>query len=213
MHFYPHSDKTIRSRRALILLLPLLLCGTAGAALGATDDFLRKASGTYIIPSQAIIATFSVGQLPFGGITGRFHTISGKFILNGKNIKRSSVSLTIKPKSLKTENPETDAYLRGKDFFHVAKFPKATFKSTSIKRTGDKTAKLTGLLKIKETSLPISFDVVFQSAQREAAANNRFVLKFSAKGAFKRSKYGMTAGIPIFSDAVKLDIQVTGTRK
>ncbi len=205
--------KLMTTRFAQLLFLIVLFPACAGGAMAATDNFLKQATGVYTITPQTIIAKFSVGQLPIGSISGRFLTVLGKFILNGSNLKKSSVSLTIQPISIKTTNPETDAYLRGPDFFHVAKFSNATFKSTGIKRTGNKTAELTGILKIRNISLPMTFNVTFQSAQKNTDTQNRFAIKFNAKGAFKRSKYGMSAGIPIFSDTVKLDIQVTGVRK
>lgn len=192
--------------------LGLFLFAPTGAAWSASD-VLQKASGAYVFSSQGVIANFGVRQLPFGSIGGRFHNVSGRFVLNGKQLTKSSVSLVIRPKSVKTPNPETDAYLRGPDFFDIAKFPTATFKSTKVKKTGENTAVLTGNLKIRNISVPMSFNVIFESAERDANAGNKYVLRFSAKGAFLRSKFGMTAGIPIFSDTVELDIKIAAVRK
>ncbi len=198
---------------SLSCFLALFLSSQSSNAQGITGDFLLKASGIYQFSPQMVKANFSVGQLPFGSLKGRFLEVSGRFILNGKQLERSSVTVAIKPKSIKTENPQTDIYLRGPDFFNVANFPVATFKSTKIRRTGDKTAELDGVLKIKTISVPMAFTVTFNRAQRDPEAGNRFVLEFQAKSSFNRSKFGMSAGIPIFSDAVDLDIQILGTRK
>ena len=196
----------------LAFLLVFFLFLSTGAVWSASD-VLQKASGTYNFSAQGVVADFSVQQLPFGTINGRFHTVTGRFLLNGKHLTKSSVSLTIWPKSVKTPNPETDAYLRGPDFFYVSKFPTATFKSTKIEKTGENTALLIGNLKIRNKSVPMTFKVIFDSAKRDANAGNKYVLRFSAKGAFLRSKFGMTAGIPIFSDTVDLDIKIAAVRK
>jgi len=210
---YANIASAIACRLAPLGLMIVLVPALAGSSFAAADNFLDKASGTYTISPESIVAGFSVGQIPFGAVRGKFMTISGHFRLNGKDLRKSSVSLIIKPESITTENPATDAFLRGRDFFHVARFPDATFKSTRIKRTGNKTAQLTGLLKIKDISMLITFNVTFLATRKDPQANNRFIVKFSATGSFQRSKYGMSAGIPAFSDTVDLDIQVTGIRR
>lgn len=47
-----------------------------------------------------------------------------------------------------TNNGKRDAHLKDEDFFNTAKFPKMTFKSTSVKKTGDNTFEVTGNLNV-----------------------------------------------------------------
>ena len=66
------------------------------------------------------------------------------------------MSVEIETASVSSNHAERDKHLRGDDFFAVEKFPKATFTSTKVEKTGDKTANIHGNLTLKGITKPVT---------------------------------------------------------
>ena len=64
------------------------------------------------------------------------------------DIEKSSVSAVIDVNSLASGFKKLDDHLKSKDFLEAETYPQITFKSTSIKKTGDKSFDVTGDLTI-----------------------------------------------------------------
>ncbi len=79
--------------------------------------------------------------------TGEFETATGTLIL-ADAIEQSSIDVTIDTNSLSSGFEPLDKHLKSADFLEVEKYPEMTFKSTSVKSTGDKTMDITGDLTI-----------------------------------------------------------------
>lgn len=92
--------------------------------------------------------------------------------------------------------------------FDAAQFPAATFKSTSIVRTGPTSGKITGNLTIKNVTKPVTLDATFNGG-RPNPMNNSYALGFSATATIKRTDFGLTGMVwePFVSDDVQLTIQ------
>ena len=88
---------------------------------------------------------------------GEFHEWSADINFDESDLTNSSVTATFKTASAKTGNLMFDGTLPTKNWFDVAGFPTATFKSTSFEKT-DNGYKAIGDLTIKDISKPISFD-------------------------------------------------------
>ena len=104
-----------------------------------------------------------------------------------------------------TTDPKLDAKLKSDAFFDVAKFPKATFKSTNIELTGEGTGKLTGDLTLHGVTKPVTLDVTFNGAGT-APMTQLYVIGFDAVGTLKRSDFGIKNFVPLVGDEVKLVI-------
>ncbi|WP_197469891.1 YceI family protein, partial [Alcanivorax sp. HI0033] len=72
--------------------------------------------------------------------------------------ENSSVQATIQVASLDSNHAERDKHLRGDDFLDVDEYPTATFKSTKIEKTGEKTAKITGDFTLHGVTKPVTLD-------------------------------------------------------
>ncbi len=79
---------------------------------------------------------------------------------NPQNFARASVDAVIDVTSVETDAAGLTNHLQQADFFDVATYPLATFRSTSIMSTGGNTYQITGDLTIKDTTLPATFDAV-----------------------------------------------------
>lgn len=91
------------------------------------------------------------------GHTGSFGKLSGNAVLSGEQVQ--SVSFTVDTSSLQTDAEKLTEHVKSPDFLDVAKFPTATFKSTSIvaKPSGAATHEVTGELTLHGVTQPITF--------------------------------------------------------
>lgn len=158
-------------------------------------------------PAHASVL-FGVSHLGFSKTFGRFNIVEGKFSLDAENPENSSVEVTIDAASLDTNHAKRDEHLRGADFFDVAQFPKLTYKSTSVKRTGDKTATVTGDLTLHGVMKPVPLQVTLVNAGPNPMDKSKTVAGFSARGVLRRSDFGMAYAAPVLGDEVEIIIEV-----
>ena len=120
-----------------------------------------SASGEYVIDTDGAHAfvQFRINHLGFSWLYGRFNDFEGRFSYDAENPENSDVELTIDVASIDSNHAERDRHLRGDDFFHVRRFPTATFVSTGFEDHGDGTATLTGDLTLKDVTREVTIDV------------------------------------------------------
>jgi polyisoprenoid-binding protein YceI len=132
---------------------------------------------------------------------------------NEADVSKSKVTASVDVKSIETDFAKTrpagnttdfNAELGGERFLNAVKFPQATFASTSITKTGDKTGKMVGNLTFLGISKPVTFDVTYVG-NRNDARTQKHKIGFQAVGSFKRSDFGVAVGGPI-GDEIKLEI-------
>lgn len=90
---------------------------------------------------------------------GEFTKAKGKLNLDPDNVEKSSIEVTIDAASVSTGFEPLDKHLKSKDFLEVETYPTITFKSTSVKKTGDDTADVTGDLTIHGVTQPATLKV------------------------------------------------------
>jgi polyisoprenoid-binding protein YceI len=97
-----------------------------------------------------------------------------------------------------------DEHLMKPEFFDAAKFPTATFQSTSVKVNGE-SADIIGKLTIKGVMKDVTLHARFVGA-----GMNSFMKKdtvgFDAEATIKRSDFNMGYGVPMVGDEVALQI-------
>lgn len=116
-----------------------------------------------------------VGSKVTGSHNGSFGDFSGTVDFVG-NIEQSRVNITIKADSLTTDTPDLTKHLKTADFFDVAKFPEATFASTSIKAGGEKGAShtVTGNLTLHGVTKAITFPATIKVSPDLATVDSSF---------------------------------------
>jgi polyisoprenoid-binding protein YceI len=105
----------------------------------------------YKIDSVHSSVGFSLRHL-VSKFSSSFTKVSGTINYDAATPEKSSVEATIEIDSVATANEKRDAHLKTPDFFDTAKFPSATFKSKSWKKTGENTFDVTGDLTIKDVT-------------------------------------------------------------
>ena len=171
----------------------------------AAADALAQAAGSYrIAPSSSI--RFHVAQVAGAGINGSFGSFGGSFAINGKDVSKSNVAFTLYPKSVRAGEPRVENFLRSNAVFDVADYPQITFRSTSVRRIGPNEALISGVLTARGRSGPAQFDARLRQIGSRA-------ISFHVTGSVYRTTYGMGVGAPIYSNVVRFDMVLNGTRK
>jgi polyisoprenoid-binding protein YceI len=177
-----------RTSRAFAFVA-LTLAGPAFAADVSTDP-KSAPPGAYEIETHHTQVIFAIPHLGITDYYGRFEKVSGTLNFNSGTPEKSSVSVSIDTASANVMSSEVLGQLVGPTVFDAAKFPTATFKSTSLVRTGPTTGKMTGDLTIHGVTKPVTFDVTFNGGLK-APIGNAYDLGFHATAIIKRSDFGL----------------------
>lgn len=186
-------------------LAALILGGLTLSAQGAAVD-LNDAAGRYAITPSGSSLAFAIGSVAGKGISGRFARYDGSIVIDGGDLGRSSVRITIVPASVETGQGRVDAFLKSDAVFDVANEHAISFLSSSVQRTGDRSATIMGTLTARGHSKPATF-------QAELDDMGRGWISFHVTGSVLRSPYGMDVGTPIYSNVVQFDMKLKAKRR
>jgi polyisoprenoid-binding protein YceI len=171
-----------------------------------TPDVSRVKAGSYTVDPTHTQILFEVNHLGFSHYFGIFGDATGTMTLDPAKPEAASVAIDIPIAKVVTTSPELNAHLQKADFFDAAKFPTATFRSTSVTVSGD-TAKIAGNLTIRGITKPVILDTRFVGAGSHPMTGAP-ALGFAATTKIKRSDFGVSYGIPMVPDEVDLKINV-----
>ncbi|MEJ6784111.1 YceI family protein [Aminobacter sp. Piv2-1] len=166
---------------------------------------LSDAAGRYAISADGSAIRFAIGKVGGGGLNGAFGRFKGTIRIDGGDIGRSRVDLTIFPDSVGTGEGRVDAFLKSDAVFDTTNEQEIVFRSTSVTRTGENTAMITGRLTARGRTFTEKFQAELQSL-------NGRQIRFHVSGNVLRSRYQMDVGTPIYSNIVAFDMEFTGRR-
>ena len=115
-------------------------------------------AGTWALDPVHSTVGFSVRHLVVSRERGRFGEFSGAVVVAEDGTP--SVTAEIAVDSLDTGNEQRDAHLKSPDFFDVARFPTATFTSTSVRADGDHYV-VDGDFTLHGVTKPVSLELEF----------------------------------------------------
>ncbi|RZA21271.1 MAG: polyisoprenoid-binding protein [Proteobacteria bacterium] len=185
----------MKNFRNAALVTFALLASSAGLAANLSVD-----------PAHSSI-TFEAIHLKVSKIPGKFTDFSGNIDLDEKDFTKSKINFTVKVASITTAVDKRDEHLRSPDFFDAAKFPTATFKSSSIKGSG-KDFTVDGDLTIRGVTKKASFKVAALGKVQDPAMKAEKNV-FQATGTINRKDFGVNYGPDeIVSDKINLAINL-----
>jgi polyisoprenoid-binding protein YceI len=94
------------------------------------------AADTFVFDKAHSTIGFQVRHL-FSTVPGKFDDFTGTISYDEANPENSTVEVTIKTASVDTGVKMRDDDLRSPNFFDAAKYPEITFKSKSVKASGN----------------------------------------------------------------------------
>jgi polyisoprenoid-binding protein YceI len=162
--------------------------------------------GRYSVVRDHTQVFFSIMHLGLSPYYGRFAGASGTLNFNPLDPTKSSLDITIDPKTASTLSDQISRELCRPDVFSCAKFSKIAFKSTAIMRTGNTTGDITGDLTIAGVTKPVTLHTTFYGGMQGPLGQNNYQLGFSAETTVKRGDFGLTK--MIWSSAVGDEIKL-----
>lgn len=171
-------------------------------------------STTYKIDPQHSSAQFTVKHMMITNVHGGFSNLQGSVVWDGSNAAQSSVNVVIDASTIQTREADRDKHLRSADFLDVEKFPSITFKSTSVKATGEGELAVAGDLTIHGVTKPVVLKVEGPTGETKDPWGN---LRIGASGTtrIKRSDFGLTwnaaleTGGLLVGDEIKIALEVS----
>ena len=165
----------------------------------AAEIFATEApAGVYTLDPSHADLSFRVNHLGFSLYTARFTQFTAQLQFDPANPAAMSVTATIDPQSLVLPSPPEGFLntLLGPEWLDAARFPKITFRSTSVEHTGGSALQITGNLTLHGVTRPIILDATFNGGYAGHPYDPNGRVGFSARGSFKRSDFGIAMGIP-----------------
>lgn len=158
---------------------------------------------------------FSVKHMMMTTVRGRFKEVRGTVTIDEDNPNNSRVEVQMEVDSIDTGVADRDAHLKSPDFFDAESHPTITFRSKRVDGCTDEEGckfQLTGDLTIRDTTMEITLDCVFEGRGTDPWGGER--LGFGATGDVDRRDWGLrwnqaieTGGV-LVANKVKFDIEV-----
>lgn len=159
---------------------------------------------------------FHVRHLMVSKVHGRFEKWSGSLEVDEADPAKSKVSVAIDAASIDTKEAKRDEHLRSADFLEVEKFPKLTFTSTRIEKSGDGLA-VHGDLTIHGVTRPVTLEVETTGQVKDPWGGTR--TGFSAKTTISRKDFGLTWNVAletggfVVADKVEITLEIEAIKK
>ncbi len=160
---------------------------------------------------------FSVTHMMVSETEGKFKIYEGT--VNSKtemDFTDAKIDFSADVNSINTEDEKRDGHLKSPDFFDVAKYPKITFKSTSMKpnaKLGKTAYTLTGDLTMHGVTKSVSF-IAIGAAKTVKDPYGNIKNGFKVTGTINRKDFGLgwnaaleSGGVAVSED-VKVDLNI-----
>jgi polyisoprenoid-binding protein YceI len=198
----------------------LTVCFAAAAlssaqAASVSTDPKQAPAGAYQMETRHTQVIFAIPHFGITDYYGRFEKVSGTLNFNPSAPEKSSVAVSVDTSSANVMSSELAGEIVGPSVFDSAKFPAATFKSTSVERTGPTTGRMTGDLTLHGVTKPVTFDVTFNGGLPAPMGGAAYDIGFHATTVIKRSDFGLDKMMwsSAVGDEVKLTIEALFVQK
>ena len=179
-----------------------------------TNEAAPVAQTSPAAPGERYRITPETSQITFvaskvtGSHHGSFKKFSGVIGFNAQP-ETSSVNVTIETNSVEADDPGLTKHLQTPDFFDVAKYPQATFTSTTIKAGGQvgATHTVTGNLTLHGVTKSITFPATIAVTPNAISVDSTFSIN--------RKDFGINyagAADNLIRDEVVLTLKVKGEK-
>lgn len=170
-------------------------------------------AGQYNIDPLHSKVGFEIPHLVISTVEGTFKTYGGSFTVAEK-FDKSKIEAEVDIGSVDTGVTDRDNHLKSPDFFDAAKYPKMTFKSSSI--TGSaQSFKMTGDLTIRGKTKKVTFDGNYRGTAVDGYGNTKAA--FVAKAKINRKDFGLTWSNvvevgPVVGDDVTIELNIQAAK-
>ena len=148
-----------------------------------------KAQTKWVIDPVHSSVNFTIEHLVISEVEGKFKTYNGTIAAAKPDLTDAKIDFTVDVNSSDTDNEMRDKHFTCADFCVADKYPKMTFKSTSLKKLSGNKYVLNGNLTIHGITKPAKFDVSYGGTAKDGYGNTK--AGFKGKGVINRFDYGL----------------------
>lgn len=189
----------------LSFAIPFVLAVLTSAAIAAEHPKSAPA-GDYAMETRHSQLLFAIPHLGITNYYGRFDRLSGSLAFDPAAPEKSAVTATVDMTSIDTPSHELIGELMGAGVFNATTFPTATFKSTSVVRTGPTTGTINGDLTLHGVTKPVTLNATFGGLTSDPFSGADDI-GFHATATVNRKDFGI-AGM-VWDHIVGNDVQIT----
>jgi polyisoprenoid-binding protein YceI len=199
-----HSQRSPLRRRVVPLVVAtvaLLVNGVAVAAEapGSPPPPARPPAGEYQLDKAHASLVLRANHMGFSTYTTRFSRFDAQLTFDPSNIAASTVVTTIEAASFEMDAAPQMCLdiMKGPQMLDTAKFPQIIFRSHKVRLTGAKSMQIIGTLTLHGVTRPMVLEATYNGGYAGMPDRDPHArVGFSAHGAFKRSDFGISFGIP-----------------
>lgn len=187
--------------------LSAMLLAVPASAQGVSTDATLAPAGAYEVDKAHARISWEISHFGVSTYIGWFTGFDVALKFDPNAPERSTLNVSIDPKSVHTLDPKFDEEIASPKFFDATKYPEITFASTSIEKSSDTSGKITGDLTFHGVTKPVVLDVTFHGGM-QSPMKNTYVLGFKGTTTIKRSEFGVTEYIEFgLGDDVTITIE------
>lgn len=149
--------------------------------------------------------SFGITHFGISTVTGNFDKFTVTATTQSADFSDAVFDVSAETASIDTDVDARDKHLRSADFFDVVKYPKMTFKSSSIKKTGTDKYQLVGILTLHGVSKSVTLDLWYRGTLVNPGSQAT-TAGVQVTGTIKRSDFKLGTGFPepMLSDDVMI---------
>lgn len=174
--------------------------------------FSQAATSTYELDPTHTSVVVSWEHFGFSHPTAFIPNASGELKFDSEHPEKSTVNVTLPVTQINTFVPKLTEEFKTPDYFDVAKYPTATFRSTKVTAKGDNTFEVEGNLTLKGITKPVTLQAKLNK-QGEQPMLKKPAIGFDATGTIKRSDFKIDKYVPAVSDEIQLTISTEAHAK
>jgi len=168
------------------------------------------ATSTWNLDPVHSVAEFKVKHMMISNVKGQFANVTGVLTLDESDPTNSGIEASIEAASVNTRDAQRDTHLKSEDFFHAERFPKLSFKSTRITRTGNGELAVARDLTIRGVTRNVVFTVEGPTPPaKDPWGNTRLGLSATTK--INRKDFGLTWNAALEAGSILVGDDVTIT--
>ncbi|HSQ46561.1 MAG TPA: YceI family protein [Lutibacter sp.] len=172
---------------------------------------LMSAQSKWNIDASHSAIRFAVDHMVISEVEGIFSTYEGSIITTKADFSDAKINFTVDVNSVNTDNAKRDEHLRGADFFETEKYPKMTFVSTSVQKTGENKYNLKGKLTLHGVTKEITLAMTYGGTTKDPWGNTKAGLKVT--GVINRTDFGLKYNSVLEAGSLMIGEEVTITAK
>ena len=172
---------------------------------------------TWTVDTNHTAAGFSVKHMMVSTVRGILGPVKGTIDYDGKSVESLKADITIDVSGVNTGNEGRDKDLKSENFFEIAKYPTASFKSKRVESAGQGKFRLIGDLTIHGVTKEVALNVEGPSpilkqpngAQRIGAAATTTLNRKDIGMQWNR----MVEAAPVVGDEVQVTIDIEANKR